>query len=117
MRGIPGLSDIPLLGKLFAANESETQQTDIVLMLTPRIIRVLDLTEDDLRPFAVGRGSGTGTSPVMELSPVPATPLPRQAPQGYEGLEPFVPQQPQSPTQPSPTRPPTGPPTGPPPAR
>ncbi len=122
MSGIPGLSDIPLLGKLFANNEKETQQTDIVLMLTPRIIRVLDLTEDDLRPFAVGRGSGTGTSPVMELTPIAPAAPPRQAPQSFDGLDPVVPQQPESPTQPPlqpppPTRPPTGPPTGPPPAR
>lgn len=101
MRGIPGLSDIPLLGRLFASNESETQQTDIVLMLTPRIIRVLDLTEDDLRPFAVGRGSSAGTSPVMEITPVPPTALPRQAPQSFEGIDPFVPQSPQSPQSPS----------------
>jgi len=85
LRGIPGLSDIPLLGRLFASNERESQQTDIVLMLTPRIIRVLDLAPEDLRPFVAGRGSSSGSSPVIEvLSPTPTAPPPRQVPPGFE---------------------------------
>ena len=58
MAGIPGLSDIPLVGRLFANNHKETQQTDIILTLTPHIVRVLDLTETDLRPFRLGRDVG-----------------------------------------------------------
>ncbi len=68
--GIPGLSDIPLLGRLFAHNQKTTEQSDIILTLTPHIIRVLDLTEADLRPFRVGRDS---VSPLAEL-PLPAEP-------------------------------------------
>jgi general secretion pathway protein D len=68
--GIPGLSDIPLLGRLFARNQKTTTQTDIILTLTPHIIRVLDLTEADLRPFRVGRDS---VSPLSEL-PLPVEP-------------------------------------------
>ncbi|MBI3048264.1 MAG: hypothetical protein HYY76_08115, partial [Acidobacteria bacterium] len=49
--GVPGLSDLPVVGRLFAHNRRETQETDIVLTLTPRIVRVLDLSEEDLRPF------------------------------------------------------------------
>ena len=58
LSGIPGLSDLPLIGHLFASNHKETQQTDIILTLTPHIVRVLDLTEEDLRPFRLGRDSG-----------------------------------------------------------
>jgi general secretion pathway protein D len=78
LRGVPGLSDIPVLGRLFASNERESQQTDIVLMLTPRIIRVLDLTEEDLRPFLAGRGSA-GAQTTFEVTPM--IPAPRQVPQ------------------------------------
>jgi general secretion pathway protein D len=53
----PGLSDIPLIGRMFAHTTKSTEQTDIILTLTPHIIRVLDLTEADLRPFRVGRDS------------------------------------------------------------
>jgi hypothetical protein len=44
-------------------------------MLTPRIVRVLDLDVDDLRPFRVGRDASGG---VYEL-PLPA-PQPRRRP-------------------------------------
>lgn len=100
MRGIPGLSDIPLIGRLFANNERETQQSDIVLMLTPRIIRVLDLSEEDLRPFLVGPGSGSGGPQTIELAPTPPpllVPAPRQIPQGMDPDNPFAPGQPATP--------------------
>ncbi len=58
MAGVPGLSDIPLVGRLFASNHKESQQTDIILTLTPHIVRVLDLNEADLRPFRLGRDIG-----------------------------------------------------------
>jgi len=59
LSGIPGLSDIPILGRLFAFNRTQTQETDIILTLTPHIVRVLDLTEADVRAFRVGRDTGT----------------------------------------------------------
>ena len=65
--GIPGLSDLPLVGRLFAHTTKTIDQTDIILTLTPHIIRVLDLNEADLRPFRVGRDSA---SPITEL-PLP----------------------------------------------
>ncbi|MEW6322831.1 MAG: secretin N-terminal domain-containing protein, partial [Acidobacteriota bacterium] len=74
MSGVPGLSDLPLIGRLFAHNRRESQQTDIVLTLTPRIVRVLDLTEDDLAPFRVARDSG---APLIDI-PMPQ-PLPQPA--------------------------------------
>ena len=62
--GLPGLSDLPLVGRLFGHTTKSTSQTDIILTLTPHIIRVLDLTEADLRPFRVGRDS---LAPIAEL--------------------------------------------------
>ena len=67
--GIPGVSDLPVVGKLFAHNTRNTTQTDIILTLTPHIVRVLDLSEADLRPFRVGRDS---LSPVLDLPAVDA---------------------------------------------
>jgi general secretion pathway protein D len=63
--GVPGLSDLPFVGRLFARNRKESLQTDIILTLTPHIVRTLDLTEADLRPFRLGRGlSEGGVTPV-----------------------------------------------------
>ena len=53
LEGIPGLSDLPIIGRLFARNRLETQETDIIVTLTPRIVRGLDLEETDLRAFRV----------------------------------------------------------------
>jgi general secretion pathway protein D len=74
--GVPGLSDIPVVGRLFAKNHRERTQTDIILTLTPHIVRVLDLTEADLRPFRVGRDAGTS---FIELPPAELPP-PRDIP-------------------------------------
>jgi len=71
MDGIPGLSDIPGVGKLFAHSQRTASQTDIVLTLTPHIIRVLDLDEADLRAFRVGRDT-LGPVPDLPLLPLPA---------------------------------------------
>jgi general secretion pathway protein D len=66
LTGVPGLVDIPLIGQLFANNRRQTQETDIILTLTPHIVRVLDLSEADLRPFRLGRDSGSGVSELPE---------------------------------------------------
>jgi general secretion pathway protein D len=79
MEGVPGLSDIPVIGRLFAHSRRETQETDIVLTLTPRIIRILELTEADLRPFRVGRDGG---APIIELPAIPEMPQPVPRPPG-----------------------------------
>jgi general secretion pathway protein D len=60
LSGTPGLSDLPLIGRLFAVHRRESVQTDIVLTLTPHIVRVLDVSESDLRPFRLGRDAGGG---------------------------------------------------------
>jgi len=88
--GIPGLSDVPLVGRVFAHSQKTSNQTDIVLTLTPHIVRVLDLTESDLRPFRVSRDSvPTGTDfpnsllpppPVPSTEPAAPAPPPIQAP-------------------------------------
>ena len=73
---IPGLGDIPVLGRLFSYNRKETTETDIILTLTPRIVRVLNLTAEDLRPFRVPRDGGA----LPEMAPPLPIPLPLPIP-------------------------------------
>jgi len=54
MRGIPGLSKIPILGKFFAANEKQIQETDVVLALSPHIIRSVPITPEDEKMLWLG---------------------------------------------------------------
>jgi general secretion pathway protein D len=112
LEGIPGLSDIPLVGRLFSHSRNQTQESDIVLTLTPRIVRVLDLSEDDLRPFRVGR-AGTGAPGIIDLpvvlEPPPAGLPPAATPQPQPPADapappalPIQPPQPAAPTPPTP---------------
>jgi general secretion pathway protein D len=91
LSGVPGLSDIPLLRRIFGNTETNIQQTDIVLTLTPHIIRIPDVTEEDLLPLWVGtesnialrgasRQSAFGPSPfenTVEEEAAPTLPEPR----------------------------------------
>jgi general secretion pathway protein D len=84
--GVPGLVDLPLVGRLFAHNTKTQSQTDVILTLTPHIIRVLDLNEADLRPFRVGRDS---LAPVTELPVLPLEPpRPQEPPKPDDPLAP-----------------------------
>ena len=87
--GVAGLSDLPLVGGLFTTRRRQTQQTDIILTITPRIVRVLNLSETDLRPFRIARDYGAGTSgvdlPQFQMPPrdepiLPGMERPPQAP-------------------------------------
>jgi general secretion pathway protein D len=71
LAGLPGLSDIPFVGRLFASNRKETLQTDIIMTITPHIVRALEVSEDDLRPFRLGRTSAASR---VELAQPPAVP-------------------------------------------
>ena len=78
--GVPGLSDLPFVGRLFARNRKESIQTDIILTLTPHIVRTLDITEADLRPFRLGRGTERGRRDTGRTSRYSAA-APRPGPQ------------------------------------
>jgi general secretion pathway protein D len=54
LSGVAGLSDIPVLKRLFGSTQTTIEKTDIVLMLTPHIIRIPDITDEDLEPLWIG---------------------------------------------------------------
>ncbi len=53
----PLLSSIPWLGRLFTNEKVQSKTTDLVLTLTPHIIRFPDIEEEDLAPIWVGTES------------------------------------------------------------
>lgn len=66
--GLPGLTSVPLLRDVFSKTHTDSEETDVVVMLTPHILRGLTVTADDLRPLMVPReGAGLGL-------PLPPTP-------------------------------------------
>ena len=113
LASIPGLGDIPVIGRLFGYTHKETQETDIILTLTPRIVRVLNLTAEDLQPFRMGRDGG---APVTDIAPLPIPlPLPPRPPGGDEAVGGAAPSFPGAPPGPAaPVRVPAPPPVKPP---
>jgi len=72
-RGIPGLSEIPLLGRLFSNKRNEGSRTDVILTLTPHIVRNAEITAEDLAPIWVGTEQNItfrGGSPRVESEEV-----------------------------------------------
>ena len=81
LRGFPGLLRMPILQQLFGNNDTQIRQTDIVMLLTPRIIRTHELTAQDLSPIYIGPQSnltlGGGPPPLLApgMEPVPEPPV------------------------------------------
>jgi general secretion pathway protein D len=57
--GVPGLSRIPVLGRLFGTTTDTRNKTEVVLLITPRVVRNLAVPDASLTRFA----SGTDGSP------------------------------------------------------
>ncbi|HMB81240.1 MAG TPA: hypothetical protein VKI43_14280 [Vicinamibacterales bacterium] len=88
--GFPGLIHVPFLSSLFSGNTVTTTQTEIVMLLTPHIVRNHEITEADLRPIFIGsqQSLGVGGPPPMiapqqpeaPAAPAPAAPPPAGVP-------------------------------------
>jgi general secretion pathway protein D len=67
--GVPGLSDLPILGHLFGFKANDRSRTDLILTLTPHIVRQAEITAQDLLPIWVGTEQNItfrGGSPQLE---------------------------------------------------
>lgn len=107
LKGFPGISEIPILKHLFGVSDSEAQQTDIVMIITPRILRGHDLRPEDLAPTFVGTSQNFGLGRVPSLiapgtppppatlpltgQPAPAAPVPTGGRGGGAGAPPAAP--------------------------
>jgi general secretion pathway protein D len=74
--GIPGLKDIPLLKFIFGQEHKTRDQAEVIIMLTPHIVRMPDISEDDLKGIIIGSETNLKLRPDYG-SPTPL-PLPAQ---------------------------------------
>jgi general secretion pathway protein D len=109
---LPFLGDIPILGRLFSHKLTTGKTSDLVLTLTPHIIRIPDVTEEDLTPVYVGTDAnisfqgtpriespagggpfdlGTRQPPVPRPTPPPTGPQPFNLVPGGMPSDPFRP--------------------------
>ena len=63
---IPGLGDLPLLGHLFSTHSDEATKTEIILLITPRIVRNIIRPDALMSEFASGTDASVG-APSLSL--------------------------------------------------
>jgi general secretion pathway protein D len=119
---IPFLGDLPIIGRLITHTKKDDQTTDLVLTLTPHIIRIPDITEEDITPVYVGTdqnisyqgaprvespaGQGPfeiqrrGAQPQQPPPAQPVAPQPQNLTPGGAPSDPFRRQPPAQPTPP-----------------
>lgn len=71
---VPGLGEIPLLGRLFSNNTDEKNKTEIVLAITPKIISNVTLPEATYSEYWSGTDSVISDKPLLNNPTSPATP-------------------------------------------
>jgi type II secretory pathway component GspD/PulD (secretin) len=86
-----------VIGRLFSRNRAEATETDIVMTLTPHIVRRTVFTEDDLRSFSLG---SEGSPLLFEVPGIPSMLVPPklQEPPRTEPIRPPSPAPSPSPT-------------------
>jgi general secretion pathway protein D len=87
--GALGINNIPVIGKLFGAQQRQVDESEVLISITPRIVRAPKVTEEDMVPLRVGtqevprvegvRGSVFGPEPEPPPAAAPA-PQPGTAP-------------------------------------
>jgi general secretion pathway protein D len=88
--GALGIKDIPIIGGLFGSRKTTTDESEVLISITPRIVRAPKLTEADLIPLRVGtqevpkvegaRPGLFGTETPPAASPTPPAPPPTGQP-------------------------------------
>ena len=90
LSGYPWVSKLPILKYLFAQDNKERRETEIVFAITPHIVRAQDITEENMRLIELGTGANielhhkpaAATTPTPEHPADPAATKPQQpAPQ------------------------------------
>ncbi|WP_040844209.1 cohesin domain-containing protein, partial [Nitrospirillum viridazoti] len=97
---LPGLGDVPVLGRLFGATTDDDQKTEIVLSITPHLVRNLQRpdvndamfnagTETSMHTALPGSGGGSvSTSSTVTTTVAPVSPMPPAAPNATGGTGP-----------------------------
>jgi general secretion pathway protein D len=82
---VPGLGDVPLLGRLFSNDKNEKTKTELMLLITPHVVRDVTRPDEVLSEFSAGTegipGGGSSSRDIRPAAPVPAeAPAPAPAP-------------------------------------
>jgi len=65
---VPGLGDLPILGRLFGTRKDDIEETEIVLSITPHIIRSQPRAPSESTEFWYGTDGNMRSAPLMTTS-------------------------------------------------
>ena len=79
---IPALGELPIVGRLFGSQKDDSQRSEILLSITPRVIRSIRRPDLLTAEFDSGTEASIGSLPLrlMAAEPSTATPAPLAAP-------------------------------------
>jgi general secretion pathway protein D len=86
---VPGLGELPVLGRLFSHTRESVGRTELVLLITPRVLRTLARPDARSIEFAAGTEASTGArpGPIAPLSIPQVISPPQAAPMQQQGEE------------------------------
>jgi general secretion pathway protein D len=64
-QGIPGLIDIPIANRLFSSGTDQHDKTEIVLLITPHVVRNIVYNPDAVLEYTAGTDASTGATPLL----------------------------------------------------
>jgi len=77
---VPGLGDLPLLGRLFSNDNHDKSKTELVLLITPHIVRNVTRPNAIYSEFASGTDSAVGSTATVTPFQAPVQSNPAQSP-------------------------------------
>jgi general secretion pathway protein D len=90
VNGWPGLAKLPIFGRLFSENSTDVQEDEVLIVLTPRIVRIPGWTKENLRPMLSGTETTVQVKRESDIH-APAQPPPGQKPQMNQNMAPAQP--------------------------
>ena len=113
---VPGFSDLPVLGRLFSQNDDTVNKTEVVLLITPRVVRNVERPGVRLEQFSSGTEAEVGGSGIAlpNIQPAISAPQPQQQGSNPPGSGINAAPAPLAPPSPSPEAPPASFPPSPP---
>ncbi|MGH6631476.1 MAG: hypothetical protein ACREB3_17240, partial [Burkholderiales bacterium] len=76
---VPGIGDFPIVGRLFSDTRDSTSKTEIVMLITPRLVRTLARPDARSIEFAAGTEASAG-APAVGVAPAVQPPAPQPKP-------------------------------------
>jgi general secretion pathway protein D len=80
LNGWPGLANVPVMHYLFATDNTETQEDEVLIVLTPRVVRMPDWSKANLRAMFSGTDTFVGAKRELEVKAPTANPNPQMIP-------------------------------------